>query len=257
GPLTVVIPSIFNEPIGLRVPGYKLTRDIIRSAGVPVVMPSANPAGLDPALRAEQVLEYFNDQIDIIVDDGKTMIGDPSTVVQIEENGYSVLRTGIISKEDIRSTACTTILFICTGNTCRSPMAEGLMKKMLADRLQCPVEELPTRGYLVLSAGVTSPSGEKPSRNAVKALQKWRIDISQHKTQPANLRVLNQADKIYVMTMAHKTALSQSNALFVKKIELLDRAGRDIIDPFGGSEAVYSRCASQIYSNIVEIMEKL
>lgn len=257
GPLTVIVPSIFKEPLGLRVPGHQLTRDIIGASKVPVVLPSANPAGLEPAHTAEQVLDYFDGQIDMVVDDGETTLGDPSTVVKIAESGLSILRTGIISEEDIYSTACVNILFICTGNTCRSPMAEGILKKLLADRLGIDASDLPTHGYLVHSAGVSAMGGDKASRNAFMALQKWHIDISGHRTQPVTLHALGQADRIFVMTLGHKTVLEQAGGPFVDRIELLDQKGKDIIDPFGGSESVYSRCASQIYSNLVEILEKL
>lgn len=257
GPLTLVMNSLEGQSVGVRVPGLELTRDIIRASAVPVIMPSANPAGVSPACAARQVKDFYGGEIELIVDNGPTKICEPSTVVRITDDAFTVIRTGIISESDIINTACTKILFLCTGNTCRSPMAEGICKKLLADKLHCGAEALPNRGYLIQSGGLTSFQGEKASLNAIKGLTKWKIDITGHRTCPVTLALVDKADRIYCMTAAHQAALWELMGSRQDKIELLDRRGRDILDPFGGSESVYSRCASQIYTNLLDIVETL
>jgi len=257
GPLTLVLDTAQGKSIGVRIPGLELTRRIIQASGVPVVIPSANFAGERPACSATEVAHLFSEKIDLIVDDGKTKLGDTSTVVKVSNNSISILREGIINKADIIKTASVKVLFICTGNTCRSPMAEGIFKKMMADKLNCTIPELPYYGFLIQSAGISSPLGGKPSINAVRALDKWNIDIKSHKTRLLSKNLIQSADHVFVMTNAHRENLWSMMGLKTPNIKLLDQKERDILDPFGGSNPVYAQCASQIYTNILEIIEKL
>ncbi len=257
GPLTLIVKSMEYNWIGLRLPGLKLARDIIRASGVSVALPSANPAGQAPALNGEQVIDYYDNEIDLVVDYGNTTIGDPSTVIRLNDDSFEILRSGIITDEDIVNTVCRKILFVCSGNTCRSPIAEAFMKNLLAERLNTKVSRLPQRGYLIHSAGIAAVVGERPSRNAVKALTKWDIHIDSHRARNVTRSLIENSDLVLVNTAAHKAAIGAAYGVEPGKIELLNRNGEDIPDPFGSSESCYARCASQIYSHLLEIIETL
>lgn len=257
GPLTLIVKSLQYDWIGLRLPGLELARDIIRASGVSVALPSANPAGLPPALNGQEVLDYYGDQIELVVDSGNTTIGDPSTVIKLEDDSFDILRSGIITDEDIVNTVCRKILFVCSGNTCRSPIAESFLKHLLAERIGTTVPQLPNRGFLIQSAGIAAVAGEQPSRNAVKALAKWDIHIDSHRACNVTRSLIENSDLILVNTAAHKAALEAAYGVEEGKVELLNRNGEDIPDPFGASESCYARCASLIYSQILEIIEAL
>ncbi|MCP5110832.1 MAG: threonylcarbamoyl-AMP synthase, partial [bacterium] len=154
GPLTLVVEEDGGGTIGLRVPGNEVTRAVLAAAGVPAALPSANPADLEPARHADQVAGYFAGQIDAIVDGGTAPLGRSSTVVLATDSQLKVLREGVLTTDEIDRTAVTNLLFVCTGNTCRSPMAELLLKAVLARRLGVAPEHLPAAGFRIGSAGL-------------------------------------------------------------------------------------------------------
>src|SRR5262249_9203424 len=135
-------------------------------------------------------------------------LGLPSTVVQVNDNSWQVLREGAVSSADIGKQAARVILFVCTGNTCRSPMAEGLCKKLLAERVGCRPEELAGRGFHVLSAGLTAFPGGKAASEAVEVGHEFGVDLSGHLSQLLTEELMTLADQIFVMTRGHERALT-------------------------------------------------
>lgn len=126
------------------------------------------------------------------------------------------------------------IVFVCTGNTCRSPLAEGLMKKK--------IEEKGITSITVTSAGIAAFSGDPVSENSVKAAKKYGVDISQHRARQISPYMLD--DSVFVcMTQSHIRSLSL--AIEPQRLMLL---GGGIPDPFGGDYEEYERCAEMINS---------
>src|SRR5205085_3304261 len=119
------------------------------------------------------------------------------TVVRVAGEKWSILREGVATERTLRRLAGDVFLFICTGNTCRSPMAEALFRKMLAEKLQCTEDDLVDRGYVVASAGLAAAPGAPPSPEAVQILRTRGVDLQSHESQPVTARLLHQADAIY------------------------------------------------------------
>lgn len=125
------------------------------------------------------------------------------------------------------------ILFVCTGNTCRSPMAEGIFKKILEDKKINDVE--------CSSAGLFAVMGDEVAANAVKACERFGADISMHRARRINEYILDETDKFVCMTPEHAASLS----LYVPKNKIIVLNG-GIFDPFGGNAETYMICANSI-----------
>ncbi len=146
------------------------------------------------------------------------------------------------------------ILLVCTGNTCRSPMAEGLMKKTTAGR---DIE--------ILSAGTGAFPGMPPSAEAIKVMVEEGIDITQHKSRPIDGFLLEEADKVYVMTEEHLRIITGWFKSMDKKVKLLrqfdpvkdDGFYPNIPDPIGSSVEEYRRVREMLKRAIAGLEEEL
>jgi protein-tyrosine phosphatase len=137
------------------------------------------------------------------------------------------------------------VLFVCTGNTCRSPMAEGLAKHVLAEMKGVPVEQLEEAGIRVRSAGVATGGGSPASGQAVQAMSRVGVDIADHTSSVLTADLIQDADAVYTMTDSHRQAVLMHSPAAAEKTERLDPAG-DIIDPFGAPVEIYAQTAEMI-----------
>jgi len=137
------------------------------------------------------------------------------------------------------------VLFVCTGNTCRSPMAEGLAKQLLAEMKGVSVEQLEQAGIRVRSAGVMTGGGSPPSGQAVEVMRQIGVDISGHASTALSEDLIQDADAIYTMTDSHRQAVLVHSPTAAEKTKRLDPAD-DIIDPFGAEVQAYVQTAEQI-----------
>ncbi|MFH1227962.1 MAG: L-threonylcarbamoyladenylate synthase [Planctomycetota bacterium] len=246
GPLTIVLPDGKGKWIGFRVPDDKVARGLIRLSGVKVIASSANMAGETAPVSADAISDDVRKSIDYIIDAGQAKVGVSSTVVRInQDNKCEVLREGSVKADDIRKLDYKLILFVCTGNTCRSPMAAGLFRKMLAQKMGVPVTQLEHHGYKVESAGTSAVFDSPASELAVKVMDEMGVDIKSHLSQPVTLTLVEEADKIYVMTRGHLETLREW-VFNADNISLLDTAGEDIADPIGQNVTVYRSSAFRI-----------
>lgn len=139
------------------------------------------------------------------------------------------------------------LLCVCTGNTCRSPMFQVLLGDALGKvGIQAEVE----------SAGTGAIDGEPAAREAVTAMARRGLDLSAHRSRALAGLDLAVYDRICCVTSRH-AAFVRAQGVPAARIEVLAAASGGIADPFGGDDAVYEACASQLVVEAARIAESL
>ncbi|WP_458862226.1 arsenate reductase/protein-tyrosine-phosphatase family protein [Acidaminobacterium chupaoyuni] len=133
------------------------------------------------------------------------------------------------------------VLFVCTGNTCRSPFAAAVWNRLARERGMSVHAE---------SCGLAAVSGEESSPAAIEAAQNLGYDIKEHRARGASAYLLEEAEHIYVMSPSHLRAIENANAEWGKKTSLLSPDG--VPDPYGGNAEVYRNA----YEAIEEAVRK-
>lgn len=150
------------------------------------------------------------------------------------------------------------ILLVCSGNTCRSAMAEGLLKEILIGY------EL-DRNYYVCSAGISTTDGLPATQNAITAAGEFGSDISLHKSKQITKAAIDSADLILCMTQSHKNSVQSFAPESEDKTYTLaeyvasspDESDYEIDDPYGGDIEEYQACAEDLNELLETLAEKL
>jgi L-threonylcarbamoyladenylate synthase len=240
-----IIDTLYGDnSIGIRCPDDVIASLLLSHTKYPLVAPSANLAAQTPATDGAAALAQLDGRVDLILDGGPSKYGRPSTVVKIDSSGVTILRQGVYDQRDIEAMSAVNILFVCTGNTCRSPMATGLCRKFLAQKLGCNVDRVEKIGYKITSAGTIAVAGWPASPEAIEVCKAKGIDISGHRSATLSARLIRQSDVIYVMCRHHRDYVLELCPEAADKCFLL--ADIDIPDPIGGSVKDYYYSAELI-----------
>ncbi|MDX1944985.1 MAG: Sua5/YciO/YrdC/YwlC family protein [Pirellulaceae bacterium] len=232
--------------IRLRVPAHELVLRVLRLLAGPLVMVGARRQQDGDTVTGQEVVQRVGSQVDLLLDEGRCKFAQRSSIVRVDEQGFQVLRPGVLSEANLKRLASWMAVLVCTGNTCRSPMAEVLFRKRLADRLRCRPDELEDRGVVVMSAGVSAAPGGRSTPEAVDVMRERGIDLSGHESQPLSDRLIRFADLILTMTRSHREQVLANWPEAEPRTHLISRGRGDVADPIGGPVEHYRRCADQI-----------
>lgn len=146
------------------------------------------------------------------------------------------------------------IMFICTGNICRSAMADGLMKKLVKEQ---------NKDIEVYSCGIFAEDGDSPTYNAVEAIKEYGVDLKNHRATNIRNSKIKDMDIILCATVSHKNNVKamypelKDKILTMKEYAGFDESDLDIPDPWGYDIETYRFCASTISNCLRIIVEKI
>lgn len=238
-----------GSEILVRVPGHDVARRLAETTDHPLVL-AAVPDGAEPARDPDRALVALDRRaatalVELVIDAGAAPLGRLSTFVRVGPKGeLSVPRPGVYEERYIRKQLGRTVLFVCSGNTCRSPMAQAIASHVIASLPEGP---LPIRAR---SAGTSAQPGAPASPETSAALRALGVRAARHTSSQLTRELLSEADAVFTMTRAHADAARALDPSQAGKIALLDPDGAEIADPIGQPQAVYDSTARAIESAV-------
>ena len=235
GPVTLIVSTSKGEKIGLRYPRSMPATTLIVSTGEPLLATSANRSGEPSPKTAEEVIQALGNEIDYVIDAGPCEIGKDSTVVDITLSPPQIVREGAEwaavreAIDDIVSGRIPRkkVMVVCTGNSCRSPMAAGLIKDELKRKNLDRQIEVMTSGIMARDGGTATPE-------AILIMKNREIDISDHRSRSCRREDILESDLIIAMSQEHYDFLAGLVPVVKGKIKVLD-----VKDPIGQGIPVY------------------
>ncbi|MCU0710545.1 MAG: Sua5/YciO/YrdC/YwlC family protein [Pirellula sp.] len=231
-----------NLKVRVSIPSHPLIEQLTRLLAGPLVC--------FPVLDSKGGLARHVEEIDpsfftLAVDDGVSTIATAPTQVEFDKSRGRVIREGALPAEYLKMLSRWTVLFVCTGNTCRSPMAQAMMNRKIEEKFskQFGARDLP---IYAISAGVAAYGGDPASPGAQQAIKKYRANLDKHQSNQLTLELVDQADLILTMGSRHKHVIVSQWPAASGKVQMISPDGSEIADPFGGPIEIYARCAEQL-----------
>jgi tRNA threonylcarbamoyl adenosine modification protein (Sua5/YciO/YrdC/YwlC family) len=250
GPLTLVFAKFGPEGLGVRVVDHPVAQGLIERLGEPVRATSANLHGLPPARDAMEVRRYLGDRIDLIIDGGPAKHAESSTVVAVSDFAFRILRPGVLGEDALHRAAAHSVVFICTGNICRSAAAEAMTRAIAEEKANAELGPTWRSTLTVASMGTGATDGVAPPPETIAAAAEVvpasEPLLREHRARRLDIAGLTAFADIYGMADEHLRAVRAAGGDAARRIRLVDPQDRSVDDPYGDDIDVHRRVTGQI-----------
>ncbi|KAA3617121.1 MAG: threonylcarbamoyl-AMP synthase [Calditrichaeota bacterium] len=257
-------PGTFLDKVGIRIPSDKVSSALVNLFDSPISSTSANISGMSNSFSIQNVIAQFGGELDLILDAGPIPESKGSSVIDMTKLPYIIKRQGDVSEFDLMELLGEekiisgrnkfVITFVCSGNICRSPIAEAILKKMVSKtkyKYQIKVQ----------SAGTLRLQKSQAHDFAINVCHDMDIDLTKHLSNPINDKIVHESEIVFCLAQNHYEYLVKKFPQHKKKFFLLKQWNKSqilsipsIADPIGHDLKFFKGTYKEIYQEIKRIL---
>lgn len=257
-------PGTYFEKIGVRIPDHPVSNALSLLFDSPISSTSANLSGQGNVFTMQEIIAQFGPRLDLILDAGEIPRSKGSTILDMSKNPYLVVRSGAVPLEELQKKLGKdkvrlqknkfTVTFVCSGNICRSPMAEGILKRIIG--------KTKYRERIHVDSAGTLPLPPSPAHDfAIQVCNDHGIDLQKHRSRHLNRSIMENSDLVLCMAQDHFTYMIKHFPHQMNKVALLKQWQRphqlsipSIADPIGHKLNFYQQTFDEIFNEIKRVL---